>query len=78
MKHWIQQEEQREQRKYGRENSFLVQFCDCLRLKVGFYLNRIGIPMEKVESYLQKASGRDEISARMHKVTAISSIITLF
>ena len=29
--------------------------------------------MEKVESYLQKASGPDEISARVHKVTAISS-----
>jgi len=34
--------------------------------------------MEKLESYLQKASGPDEISARVHKVTAISSIIPLF
>ena len=34
--------------------------------------------MEKVESYLQKASGLDEISARVHKVTAISGIIPLF
>ena len=34
--------------------------------------------MEKVESYLQKASGPNEISTRVHKVTAISSIILLF
>jgi len=45
---------------------------------VGFYLYRIGIPMEKVEFYLQKTFGPDEISARVHKVTAISSIIPLF
>jgi len=34
--------------------------------------------MEKVESYLQKASGPHEFSARVHKATAISSIIPLF